>query len=326
MGRRKCDLSQVQMLAEQGMTRAEIAKAIGVSFCTLYKHVKANKIDVVHAATKLPGITDTGRANKIAAMYKQGLTLAKIGTQFGLTRERVRQILRKHGVLKSDSPRPKMAALKRQRLDASREAQCLEKYGHPLDVVAQLRQDGVLAAFLNQKKASHIRGIDWNLDFQTWLAIWQLSGKLHLRGRGIGKYVMSRVRDDGGYELGNVHIQLATENSREAVEKWRGKKKDNPGVFLLYPGRSLAWMAKVGKKSLGFFETEADAVAARERYYAENPGKKQRGRGYSIVKSRSGRRTYYQVMVGRKYVGYFHTPEEALRARAAALAPTKEAA
>ena len=324
MGRRKCDLSQVPMLAEQGMTRAEIAKAIGASMSTVYQHIKANGIPVLHASAKHHGLAGKARAENMSAMYRQGLTLEKIGSQFGLTRERVRQILRGRGVAKSDSQRPKMTALKRRQRAAIREARCLEKYGHSLDVMDQLRKDGVLTAFRAQRSAAKLRGIEWTLDFPTWLAIWQMSGKLHLRGRGIGKYVMSRVRDDGGYELGNVHIQLATENNREGVEKGRATTARNTGVYMLYPGSHRPWTARVSRKFLGNFETEQEAVAAREKYLRENPSKTS-GRGYATLKRGNGRHTYYQVMVGKKYIGTYKTPDDALAARAAALA-TKEAA
>lgn len=55
---------------------------------------------------------DPKRAEKMAKLYREGATLADIGKQFGLTRERVRQILRKHGVESlgrrdtENSPRP----------------------------------------------------------------------------------------------------------------------------------------------------------------------------------------------------------------------------
>src|SRR5690606_2456599 len=111
---------------------------------------------------------------------------------------------------------------------------------------------------------------------------------------------------------GNVHVQPAVENSREAVAKWLGKVKENRGVYLLYPGRKLAWHARYGKVSLGFFETQAEAVAAREAYFSQNPNARRQGRGYAITGTKE--RPRYQVMVGRKYVGTFRTPEEALAA------------
>jgi hypothetical protein len=92
---------------------------------------------------------------------------------------------------------------------------------------------------------------------------------------------MSRIKDSGGYEVGNVHIQLATENSAEAVKKWSGKTKANPGVFNLYPGLSRPFKAKVGKNIVGMFASEEEAVAARQAFIEAN--------GYAI---RSNGTTY----------------------------------
>ena len=57
------------------------------------------------------------------------------------------------------------------------------------------------------------RGIDFELTFDEWYDIWQQSGHWADRGRGHGKYCMSRVNDIGAYKVGNVFIQLSTKNS-----------------------------------------------------------------------------------------------------------------
>jgi len=67
------------------------------------------------------------------------------------------------------------------------------------------------------------RGIDFYLSFDEWNDIWQASGKWDVRGRGKGKYCMSRVNDTGAYAVGNVFIQLTTQNSGDGH---RGIKQD----------------------------------------------------------------------------------------------------
>ena len=69
--------------------------------------------------------------------------------------------------------------------------------------------------FLHHKNNANSRGIPFKLSYEEWLDIWEKSGKLHLRGRGKGKYCMCRIGDLGGYELGNVFIDLCTYNTRE---------------------------------------------------------------------------------------------------------------
>lgn len=78
-------------------------------------------------------------------------------------------------------------------------------------------------AFKNQIKYVSQRKPDRNghrikvkLTFEEWLAIWVASGKLHLRGRGGGKFCMGRHDDLGDYEVGNVSILPWEQNSREA--------------------------------------------------------------------------------------------------------------
>ena len=67
-----------------------------------------------------------------------------------------------------------------------------------------------------QRIKAHHRDIEWHFTFETWMKTWEDSGKLHLRGLGTGKYVMSRLGPDiGPYSPENVIIQTCGENSRE---------------------------------------------------------------------------------------------------------------
>jgi hypothetical protein len=79
---------------------------------------------------------------------------------------------------------------------------------------------GALYYFLNQRNAAlGVRGIEFHLSLTEWHEIWERSGHFHERGRGHGRYVMSRLGDKGAYEVGNVFIQLADENGREAIQR-----------------------------------------------------------------------------------------------------------
>lgn len=60
------------------------------------------------------------------------------------------------------------------------------------------------------------RGIQWEFTFETWWLVWKDSGHWRERGRGKGKYVMSRPGDVGPYAPHNVKIILGTENLEEA--------------------------------------------------------------------------------------------------------------
>jgi hypothetical protein len=58
--------------------------------------------------------------------------------------------------------------------------------------------------------------IEFRLTFDEWWDIWEASGKYHLCGKRRGQYCMSRVNDIGHYEVGNVFIQLHSENNSQA--------------------------------------------------------------------------------------------------------------
>jgi hypothetical protein len=70
-----------------------------------------------------------------------------------------------------------------------------------------------------QKHMAKVRGIDWLFSFNTWLEVWHISGKLHLRGVRRGCYQMCRPGDVGPYSPDNVVIKTADENKTEAMGK-----------------------------------------------------------------------------------------------------------
>lgn len=55
--------------------------------------------------------------------------------------------------------------------------------------------------YREQKYNARGRGIEWSLTYEEWLKIWTDSGKLHLRGRKGGGYVMARFGDVGPYSV-----------------------------------------------------------------------------------------------------------------------------
>lgn len=303
-------------LAATEMSVAEIAQVVGLTKSAVYTGL--HRHGVVRASTVKAAAAFNDRAERMASMFRQGCTLQKIGDQFGLTRERVRQVLKSQGLTRDDGGQAFPREMKLAAKAAAIEARFMKKYGLPSTVVKQLQRDRITHAFNAQQRTARLRGIAWKLTFAEWFAIWKASGKLHLRGRTKNSYVMSRIRDDGGYELGNVHIQTAQENSREAVQKWKGRVKENRGVFCLYPGREMAWFAKCGKHKIGFFRTEAEAAEARTRYMLQHGLRDAaRGRGYTVI-NRGGKLSY-QAQAGRRYLGTFKTSEEAVAARDAYL-------
>ena len=69
--------------------------------------------------------------------------------------------------------------------------------------------------------------IEFKLSFDEWAAIWNESGQSANRGTRRGQYCMARRDDIGHYEIGNVFIQLSSENFRDAAR--RGHPSTNKG-------------------------------------------------------------------------------------------------
>lgn len=85
---------------------------------------------------------------------------------------------------------------------------------HEDDLYYQLHR-----AFWTQRGRAKNRGIAFELSFDEWLNIWLSSGRLAERGKGKGRYCMSRINDEGAYEVNNVFIQTFGENIREARKR-----------------------------------------------------------------------------------------------------------
>lgn len=71
-----------------------------------------------------------------------------------------------------------------------------------------------------QKGNAKSRGVDFHLTFEEWWDIWQQSGFWDKRGKQVGQYCMSRIGDTGPYAVGNVFIQLASDNM---MDRWRNE-------------------------------------------------------------------------------------------------------
>jgi hypothetical protein len=299
---------KIVALAQSGIYVSEISRQAGASHSVVRTVLLKNGIVPPRCALAPKRME---RDEQMVSMYRQCVSLEKIGQHFGVTRERVRQIMVKYGVTAKDGGQQRRAVGTLTGFPRS-----LAKWGIPYAEKKARRQDGTIPAFVSQRNAAGGRGIVWSLTFVQWLEVWTVSGKLAQRGRGKGHYVMSRIKDEGGYVVGNVHIQLSTDNNRQGLAKCRDNKARNTGVWLMFPGSSRPWYAAYGKTKVGRYATEEEAAAARAAYVEANELRLRiRGRGYSVIRGKTDR---YQVMFGRKYIGTFGTPEDALAARAVA--------
>lgn len=223
--------------------------------------------------------------DEMVSRYKRGETLEQIGSRFGVTRERVRQLVKQAGITRKDggiSRRSSMQrAINRAAAIARKNARYLAKFGDTAEVVLLLNggsvKQGTLAvSYFEQKRNAAVRGIGWEFTFSTWVAVWHASGHMSERGRGVSRYVMARHGDVGPYSPSNVYITTAVEN---VLDYHR---------------------------------------ARRARGEPHNCGKPSRGWHWN----KSNPRSPYQVRIGSRYVGCFRTEEAALAAYRAAVGAT----
>jgi hypothetical protein len=172
----------------------------------------------------------------MVSLYTTGRkTMEEIGAMYGLTRERVRQLIKRHGVTKVNSGRRMRVTEekfdKAHKTREKRERFFQVKWGMSESDFLRLNDDRLIngygsksMAFKEQRRNARLRGLEFTLTFEQWVGIWNDSGKWHKRGVGKGKYSMGRRNDSGGYTLGNVFIVGNEQNAADyqAELKLRG--------------------------------------------------------------------------------------------------------
>lgn len=129
------------------------------------------------------------------------------------------------------------------------------------------------AKYMHQRYAAKGRGIEWEISFPEWVAVWMESGHFEDRGKGKGKYCMARHGDTGPYKIGNVSIQPYQKNSSEGSAKAKANVRANGRLPGPMAGQGRGWSflkncpnrpyeAVFRNKGLGYFATAAEAEKA----------------------------------------------------------------
>ena len=169
------------------------------------------------------------RLTAMRALWDEGKTLAEIGDQYGMTRERVRQLFKRAYGETPMSVRYIETAYKKTSFKKYEiwNRKAISFYGVSRDTVYAHgdphKYGTVSCAFKTQKLNATKRGIEWSLSLVEWVEIWKNSGHFNERGIGKGRYVMARIADQGGYSFDNVVIKTHEENSKEAREMDRAR-------------------------------------------------------------------------------------------------------
>lgn len=170
------------------------------------------------------------RNAEIAGLFRQGHTLGELATAFNLTRQRIHQILQKAGVNTRQGGRTlKIEAANRaqqQRLDDA----YIAKWGHSRAQHQMLRSLGKgtspkspIAAYRFQKAnvMTHLGREVWQLTLADWWKCWLASGKWARRGRGRGKFCLTRIDVSKPFTPGNIRVVEFT----DAIVLGRGQQR-----------------------------------------------------------------------------------------------------
>lgn len=151
----------------------------------------------------------------ICEAYKSGKTLREVAVIYGISRERVRQILEENGLNGRDGGIHSRLEKKKQ----AAERKFFEKYGCSKQKFEEVKghykekSKSPWHAYKSQRRNAKSRGVEWNINFWDWWCLWEESGKWESRGRGNDHYCMCRKGDEGDYSKGNVYIASAVHNS-----------------------------------------------------------------------------------------------------------------
>lgn len=268
-------VNQLRDLVAAGLPVSKAAASVGICRPTAAKYVGRDFQPVIcreHGPDS--------RSVRMAAMYQSGMTLEEIGRQYGVTRERVRQIIKKHHGLNAKLGGIQVRAQeKRRRKAVEQDAAFLTDYGCTKEQWREIRDLGKreqaagkgmyrtpLYAFRQQRQAAKTRGIGWELSLWQWWSIWRTSGHWEQRGRGQG-YVMCRKGDSGPYAVGNVFIATAREN----IATSKIKKSSLPmGVSQRKGSGAFVAHRSIGGKAL-YLGTYPTPEAAHAAYLAADP-------------------------------------------------------
>jgi hypothetical protein len=168
----------------------------------------------------------TSREETMCTMYREGRTLQEIGDRFGITRERVRQLIRPLGVTRADGG-IHIAAVENQRrrevrASASREARSMSTYGCSYAEAKRLNYGMAFSdvgspafAYMRDRCNHTRRGKTFELTFPQWSDLFEAAGGVFNRGRFAEGLVLSLRDKRGNFVMGNVRVITLSENTRE---------------------------------------------------------------------------------------------------------------
>jgi hypothetical protein len=149
------------------------------------------------------------RIARMAQMYRAGARLQDIGDEFGISRERARQLLRKHGVETNEGG----VALDHAKARAAKAKRKSKRHGCTLIQWREAHAAGATRAYQYKRQNAINVGGEWNLSLWDFWCIWRDSGKWQEMGRS--KYVLTRIDRSKPWQADNVKVVLMADLNSE---------------------------------------------------------------------------------------------------------------
>ncbi len=170
------------------------------------------------------------RKEQMIKLYRSGKTLEQIGNQYGITKERVRQIIRNSISAKEGGKTVSSIKSNKEKKDKKLNAE-IQKFGCSY-AEKQLIPSKFRVAFTCKLKLWKAT-TTCSITIKEWYDLWLESGHIHQRGKGKGTYVMIRIDKTKPYQIDNMHIILLEESSRETMNKTHARRKIQSNVNYL---------------------------------------------------------------------------------------------
>jgi hypothetical protein len=178
------------------------------------------------------------RNQQIRMRYLAGETLHSIGASFALSGERIRKIVMRYGLNKSNAGLAVRNRDKPRKPDVP--SYSCRVYGCTMAELDQVPRRW-RQAFLQQRTNVRRAGTVWLLSLTQWVEIWVRSGKWAERGQGPSRYGLSRIDPVGSFSADNVQV------GRNHDSAMRGRSRKAAGRQQAPNPSGNSWIREMAK-------------------------------------------------------------------------------
>lgn len=203
---------EIRKRVEAGMNRKQCADDMGISYRLIrYYGIGCSFVDgrAGHSG-KHNRVKDNARANDMLARFKSGETLESVAVEYGVSRERVRQILKKEfGIVGNDGGRSVIARQKQAEKKQEADARYIEWRGMTKAEYAATPKWAKVKWQMSRGNAVSIYKTTWHISFHDWYCLilpYTENGK-----RPPSNLWLTRIDKNAPFTLDNVAFRRAAD-------------------------------------------------------------------------------------------------------------------